>query len=146
MSHADRIAREEALTDALRIIADVVGNDNASAQVLHIIDAIKRLRANKPARVRMLTPIDYLSRVQELARAKWLTRHAEDPTIGRFEAVHAVDTPIGVLRLVTWRTEWRGGKPAWAGEYSLDDAPITIAEIRAAGLAQRPTTRKRRVA
>lgn len=137
MSHTARLARHDALTDALREADRVIGNRHASAMALQIIDAIKRLRDEKPARAALLEPVDYLSRVQEQARA------AVDVTgIG----YASVETPIGILTATTWRTTWRGKRgerEVWRSDYVLNREPITIAEIKEAGLAQRPRSRRR---
>lgn len=138
MSHTARIARHDALTDALREADRIIGDRHASAMALQIIDAIKRLRDEKPARVALLEPVDYLTRVQEAAQA------SADPAT-RVGAAK-VETPIGILTATTWRATWRGKRgerEVWRSDYSLDGEPITIAEIKEAGLAQRPTTRRR---
>lgn len=152
MTHAAALAREDAITDALRAVNDAIGGEQPTEQALRIIEAIKRLRADAPPRVMSTDRVDYLARVQEAARAAWVKRWPEGVKswsgwIGpNFDAIGSVETPIGVLRMVAWRTIWktnRGGRPAWAGEYYLNDKPITIAEIRAANLALRPATRNR---
>lgn len=140
MNVTTRLARHDALTDALREADRIIGSRHASAMALQIIDAIKRLRDEKPARVALLEPVDYLTRVQEAAQT------AADPAT-RVGAAK-IETPIGILTATTWRTTWRGKRgerEVWRSEYGLDGAPITIAEIKAAGLAQRPTKRRRRV-
>jgi len=144
MSHAYRIARDDALRDALRAADAVIGDHPATAQARQIIEAIKRLRDGKPVRVDRLEPIDYLTRLQEQAHAAWMRQHSSDKTGILHDATATVDTPLGQLQLTAWRTEWQGGRKAWAGEYALNSEPITIAEIRAAGLAQRATTRARK--
>ena len=148
MTPAARLAREDTITEALRVANDAIGDDVPTAQALRIIAALKRMRSDKPVRVIGGTGIDYLSRVQELARAAWLKTHSTDSIGPEHDAAAGIDTPIGRLRMTTWRQVWeskrRGRRIAWAGEYSLDDEPITIAEIRAMGLAQRPTTRLRK--
>lgn len=144
MSHAARIARDDALRDALRAADAVIGDQPATAQARQIIDALKRLRDGRPVRTDRIEPIDYLTRVQEQAHAAWQRRHASDKTGIANDATAQVVTPLGILQLTAWRTTWQGGRVAWAGEYALDGEPITIAEIKAAGLAQRATTRARR--
>lgn len=151
MRHADRLAREDAITDALRATDTAIGDEPPTPQALRIIGALKRLRADKPVRVVATAPVDYLSRVQEIARATWLKVHGENATTnftGSMTATAGLETPIGRLKMITWRVKWLlnggGEKIAWAGEYYLDDEPITVDEIRAAGLARRPTTRNRK--
>jgi len=146
MTVANKIAREDAITEALRAADLAIGDEAPTPQALRIIAALKRLRSGKAVRVSGTHRVDYLSRVQEAARAAWLARHGS--VFGpEHDAMAGVDTPIGRLRMVTWRTLWSGGargeRIAWAGEYYLDDEPITVAEIKDAGLAQRRTQRTR---
>lgn len=135
------IARDDAITEALRAATDALGDDEPTQQALHIIAAIKRLRS--PVRVTGSERVDYLERVQRAARAQWHATRKADEIGPVFAAVAGTDTPIGRLKAVTWRTTWRTGRVAWMTEYYLKDDPITLAEIRAAGLAQRPTMRCR---
>lgn len=146
MTVTARIAREDAITDALRAANDAIGNDAPTAQALRIIRAIKLLRAAEPARIAQLAVVNYMAQLQQTVQRSWLEKHG-DPDgykIGpEHDAVAGIDTPIGRFRAVTWRARWRTGRVAWASEYYLNDEPITVAEIEAAGLAQRPTTRNR---
>ena len=149
MNHTATLARDEAIADALRVATAVIGDEPASPQALKIIEAIKRLRAADPVQIEALSRINYMARLQDEARAMWAAHYSgKVATLGPFGPEHdviaGIDTPLGRFRVTTWRTRWRGGRIAWASEYYLNDAPITVAEIEAAGLAQRPTTRKRR--
>lgn len=151
MTHTATLARHDAFTESLRAADRVIGDEHATPQALQIIEAIKRLRDEKPARVASLNPVDYLTKVQEAARAEWLTKKAmfenqgdPDPIGPNYDATASIDTPLGCLTITTWRTRWNGDRIAWASEYSLSGEVITVAEIKAAGLAQRPTTRTRR--
>lgn len=139
MKHSDLTARYDALTDAIRVATDCIGDKNAQPQALAIIQALKRLRDDKPARVSSLNPVDYLEKAQTEARGKARFGAGNQPT----QAIGGVDTPLGRLICTTWRTVWKGGKEAWRSEYTLAGNPITVREIRDAGLAQRPTTRNR---
>jgi hypothetical protein len=151
MNHAAKLAREDALTEALRATDAAIGDEQPTDQALRIIEALKRLRSDGKARVPGLDRRDYLAEVQDAARLAWSMQHggkpAALPTGPGHDAVAGIDTPLGRLKMVTWRRPWngnlRGERIAWAGEYYLDDEPITVAEIKAAGLAQRPTTRNR---
>jgi hypothetical protein len=143
MTHADRLARSDALTEALRAIDLAIGNEPPEPQSLRIIAAIKRLRDDKPVRAALLDRIDYLERVQNEARARWRLRYKDDQIGAEFDISHTVDTPIGKLSITTWRELWNAVTLAWRSEYTLDGEPITVAEIREAGLAQRPTSRNR---
>ncbi|OJF89606.1 hypothetical protein AX761_24345 [Rhizobium sp. 58] len=158
-THAQKIARHEALAEALRALDEAIGDEEPTDQAFRVIAAIKRLRDGDPVRVASLSRIDYLSRLQTAAKGAWIEAPAKspfDPATLPFEgfdisgrehdAIAGIDTPLGRLRMVTWRRRWtgkRGERTAWAGEYYLNDEPITVAEIKAAGLAQRPTTRNR---
>lgn len=146
MTYAARMAREDAITDALRATNDAIGDEVPTPQALRIIEAIKRLRASQPVRVARLERVDYLERVQQAARAAWMKAHGNGVTGPEHDASAGIDTPIGRLTMTIWRRQWngkRGVRIAWAGEYYLNGEPITIAEIKEAGLAQRPTTRNR---
>lgn len=138
------LARDEAIADALRVATQIIGDEPASPQALKIIAAIKRLRAADPIKIAELSRVNYMAHVQADARTSWLHRHKVSAIGPEHDAVAGIDTPIGRFRVVTWRRGWRGGRIAWASEYYLNDEPITVAEIEAAGLAQRPTTRQRR--
>ncbi|MGX1353390.1 hypothetical protein AB7M49_007011 [Bradyrhizobium elkanii] len=144
------IARDEAIADALRVATQVIGDDIATPQALKIIAAIKRLRGSDPVKVAQLATVNYLERVQNAARAEWHTKKSllsnpGEECIGpSYDASAGIDTPLGRFRCTTWRRAWAGGRIAWASEYYLNDQPITVAEIAAAGLSQRPTTRQRR--
>lgn len=144
MTHTARLAREDAITEALRAADMAIGDEPPTDQALRIIAALQNLRSDQPARVTSLDRIDYLEHVQTAAQRAWQARHDRIVTGPDHDATAGIDTPIGRLKSVTWRRAWASGRIAWASEYYLNDAPITVAEIRAAGLAQRPTTRKRR--
>lgn len=144
MNLTTALAREAAVTEALRAIDEAIGDEPPGEQAFRIIAAIKALRPDRSAEVTELERIDYLEAVQRSARAAWNSRYAAGSLGPECDAVAGIDTPLGRLKTVTWRRLWRGGKIAWASEYYLGDDPVSIAEIRAAGLAQRPTTRNRR--
>ncbi|MFS2180209.1 hypothetical protein ACCC98_30360 [Rhizobium pisi] len=138
------LAHEAAIAEALRAVDEAIGDEPPSEQAFRIIAAIKALRPDRSAHVAELERIDYLETVQRSARAAWNRRYAAGSVGPECDAVAGVDTPLGRLKTLTWRRVWRGGKIAWASEYYLDDDPVSITEIRAAGLARRPTTRSRR--
>jgi hypothetical protein len=145
VNHAARLAREDAITEALRAINDALGDAEPTAQAFAIIDAIKRLRDGQPVRVTSTDRRDYMAEAQARARAEW--QRSQPATSPTHDATAGIDTPLGRLRVTTWRRLWRGEKGervAWASEYYLNDLPITVAEIRACGLAQRPTSRNRK--
>jgi hypothetical protein len=72
--------------------------------------------------------IDYVERVQVKARAA-----------GNAGGSASVKTPIGELTCMTWID---AGKRQ--SEYTLAGSRISVREMKALGLAQRPTTRNRR--
>jgi predicted outer membrane protein len=150
MNQTARLAREDAITDALRAVNAVIGEDDPTDQALAILAALKSLRDGKPARVPGTARIDYLRRVQDAAQRAWHDAHGTDLSVIGIEAdaEAIVDTPLGELSALVWRRAWqgaRGGRTAWASVYALDGEPITVAEIRNAGLAMRPTSRNRNV-
>ncbi len=142
MTIATRIDRESFITEALRAVDATLGDQPPTAQALAIIAALKRLRSATPVRVDMLQPTDYLERLQIAARAAWSEAHDFTDSGVEFDAIAAIDTPVGRFKAVTWRRA-KGDKFAWWTEYYLNDEPITMAEIKKAGLAQRPHTRNR---
>jgi len=147
MNHGQKIAREDAIADCLRAANEALGDAEPDDQAIAIMQAIAALRSDQPVAIPRLQPVDYLERVQEAARALWAMKHANDGVGPGMDAVAGVDTPLGRLKAVTWKRVWTGKKGQrviWASEYYLNDELISIAEIRAAGLAQRPTTRPRR--
>lgn len=145
-THAQKIARDEALAEALRALDEAIGDEPPTDQAFRIIAAIKRMRESVQVRVASLSRVDYLGRLQEAARLRWNSLYDTHEAGTEHDATAGIETPLGRLRMVTWRRAWAGQKGeriAWAGEYYLNDEPITVAEIKAAGLAQRPTTRNR---
>lgn len=146
MSVTARLARDEAIADALRVATAVIGDDAASPQALAIVAAIKRLRVADPIKIAALSRVNYLAQLQGIAHTLWWGHYAHDVTGPDRDVIAGIDTPIGRFRTTTWRRAWSNGRVAWASEYYLNDEPITVAEIEAAGLAQRPTTRQRRKA
>lgn len=142
MTHAASLARDEAITEALRAVNDAIGDEVPTQQALRIVEAVKRLRV--PVRVEGTKRVDYLGRVQHAVRVQWKGTRKPDEIGPEFDAVISVGTPLGFLKAITYRRQWSTGRIAWMTEYYLDDTPITIAEIRAAGLAMRPTTRRSR--
>ncbi|UVD55108.1 hypothetical protein NE852_13425 [Rhizobium sp. Pop5] len=144
MNLTTALARDAAVTEALRAVDEAIGDEPPGEQAFRIIAAIKALRPDRSPEVAELERVDYLETAQRSARAAWNSQYAAGSLGPECDAVAGIDTPIGRLKAVTWRRPWRNGRIAWASEYYLDDAPVSIAEIRAAGLAQRPTTRNRR--
>jgi hypothetical protein len=134
MNLTTALAHEAAIAEALRAVDEAIGDEVPGEQAFRIIAAIKALRPDRSAHVAELERIDYLEMVQRSVRAAWNSRYAAGSIGPECDAVAGVDTP----------RVWRGGKIAWASEYYLDDDPVSITEIRAAGLARRPTTRNRR--
>ena len=147
MTHAARMARDDTITEALRAVNDAIGNEEPTDQAFRIIAAVKALR--QPARVTSLARVDYLEKVQSEAQRAHIAAYGYEDSrnLGQaYDAIAGIETPLGRLKCLTWRRQWSDGRIAWASEYSLNDEPITVAEIKAAGLAQRPTTRNRQKA
>jgi len=134
MKHSDKLTRDETITSVLAAISDALGSDEPHEQSLRIIQTIRAMRDEG---IRIASPaMDYLRHVQELSR-----RAPGSPA--------SIRTPLGFLTATASPKAWRGKmgiRTAWVTEYALDGAPITLKEIRAAGLAQRPFTRSRRKA
>lgn len=148
MNITARLVRDDTITDALRAADKAIGNEPPTDQALRILAALKAMLADQPTRVVAGKRIDYLRMVQDQAQVAWHQEHGQGGALTGIEhdAAASVTTPIGRLRAIVWRRQWngsRGTRLAWASEYWLDEEPITIAEIRASGLAQRPSTRNR---
>lgn len=147
MTHATKLTRDDTITEALRAANDAIGQEEPTPQAFKIIAALKALRDPQPVRI-MSGGRDYLRQVQEAAQREWLGEYGmEDQVTGPFHVASAgITTPLGRLTCTTWRRKWsgkRGERITWASEYTLNDDPISIEEIKKAGLAQRPTTRNR---
>lgn len=82
--------------------------------------------------------IDYLERVQLKARQAWVDGRMSQTTK---TAVASTETPLGALICETWM---EAGKDRWQSTYTLAGEQITVRQIKALGLAQRPTTRERK--
>lgn len=144
MNLTTALARESVIADALRAIDEAIGDEPPGEQAFRIVAAIKALRPDRSPHVASLERVDYLEALQRSARTAWNSQYAAGSIGPECDAVAGLDTPLGRLKMVTWQRVWRGGRIAWASEYYLGDDPVSIAEIRAAGLAQRPTTRNRK--
>ncbi len=144
MTHAAKLARDDAITEALRAANDALGDEEPDAQAFKIFAALRALRDPKPIRA-PAGGIDYLARVQKAAQALWAAGVAQSGNPDA-EATAGLDTPLGRLTCTTRKRRWtgkRGTRSAWASEYALNGDPITLREIRDAGLAQKATTRNR---
>ena len=137
MRKKHELARDDFIAEALRTANDAIGDNEPTPQALAIIAALKSLRSPS---IRVTGGnVDYLGNVQQAARAAHNEEIAPAATAG-------ITTPLGRLKCTTFKRLWRGKRGervAWYSEYTLDDAPISVREIRDAGLAQRPTTRNR---
>lgn len=111
--------------------------DPASLAILsRMFTTLNREIAAVTGRVEGGERIDYLAMVQRNARASWRGG-------GGFEGVGSVatvKTPIGPLMCEACFTAER----KWLSTYYLNGERIAVREIKALGLAQRPTTRNRR--
>lgn len=136
---ASATIRDNTITECLRAVDREITSEPTFRE-LQIIAALKALRTDAPLRVTGDIRVDYLGSVQRAAQAA----HGGVEIGPEHSASAGMDTPLGRLRAVTWRAVWKAERIAWASEYYLNDEPITIAEIREAGLARRPKTRNRK--
>lgn len=143
MTIGSKLARDEFVTEALRHVETVLAGDRPTGQTLRIIEALKSMRPTSPVRVVSSNRVDYLGRVQMAAQMAWRCRHGRGTVGVENDASASVETPLGLLSATTYRREWKNGNQSWSTEYALAGEPITIRDIRAAGLAQRPTIRNR---
>lgn len=142
MKIAEQIVRADALTDALRAMQNIIGDADVQPQMLEAIRAIKALRAGYEVRVQTAERVDYLDRVQHVARTAWGEAYGGNGMRIDTEASGSVQTPLGALTATVWRQETSAGTQ-WKAHYSLDGKPISVRDIKLAGLAQRPTSRNR---
>lgn len=135
MTHRERLLLGGFVTKALRAVDQAIGDELPTDQALAIIKALKAMRTEAPKQ----TGVDYLERLQTAVRARYrfekitATMWSTEKTV-----TETIDTPAGPLTAKTYQVFG-----VWQTAYRLNGNSITIAEIRAAGLAQRPTTRKR---
>ncbi|WP_187399434.1 hypothetical protein [Bradyrhizobium paxllaeri] len=101
MNHTARLARDEAIAEALRVATQVIGDEPATAQALKIIAAIKRLRAADPVQVAALSRVNYMARLQDEARAMWTAHYGQGVTGPDHDVI--IDTPLGRFRTVRRR-------------------------------------------
>lgn len=143
MNLGERQAYENAVTEALRMANDALGDEQPTQQVLRVLEAVRSLRSDKPVVNPSTERIDYMERAVARARMEWSKAPAGES--GARRGIGGTDTPMGRLKAVTWRRDVisRPGKEFWHTEYYLDDQPISLREIREAGLARRPTIRRR---
>lgn len=144
MKPAGKLVREQVVTELLRGISGILGEEPPTLRELRIIAAVKSLRDEAVTRV-LVERVDYLEMVQKASHRAWWAAHGHATIITgpEHDAIAGVDTPLGRLKAITYRRQWKTGRTAWVTEYYLEDQPITIRDIRAAGLAQRPTMRNR---
>lgn len=138
-SIALRLAIDDWIVNALRGIDATLGDEPPGKQAMAIIRYLKELRDGNQIRNPEPHRVDYLEQAQNRAREDFGMRRDGSGT-------GHVDTPLGRLSCETWRKTWtgtRGTREVWESEYYLNADPITVAEIRAAGLARRPHIRNR---
>lgn len=132
-------AYRRGLKDARSIMVEATAEitDPASLSVLSkAFSMLNREIAGVTGRVEGGERIDYLAMVQRQARAAWRGGLAGSADAG---AAATVKTPLGPLMC-----EARMTAEGWFSEYYLNGERIAVREIKALGLAQRPTTRNRR--
>lgn len=146
-THAYKIARDETIQEVIRTLDAALSYVERDEEDIrrNVFATLKGMREGLPVVVRTLNRIDYLEKVQTEARAEHARSRPSD-NAKEYTASAVVETPIGKLGIITWQRTWRGARgerTAWASEYTLNGEPITLDEIRKAGLNQRPTTRNR---
>lgn len=145
MKLAERIIRERAIAECISAIHPLMGED-AGPDAYAMLEKLKALRDEAQATVAGGNPVDYLEMVQLRARKKHIASIDPDKIGREHSATEAVDTPLGELRCMTWKRPWVGDKRpriTWASEYTLAGDFVSVREIKAAGLAARPTSRNR---
>ena len=145
MKHAEKIIREATLTEAIRELHPLMGEE-PSPEAFAMLDRLKDMRDAAVATVASTARVDYLEQAQTAARRDHNVKHGRDKIGRAFMGTATVDTPLGQLECSTWLRPWDGEKRArvtWASDYMLAGNFISVREIKAAGLAQRPTTRNR---
>lgn len=136
MTLAERIAYETAIEDAIRAVSQ-----NCPTATVDVFNAMRGLLPDRPSRIVYSPPVNYLEQLQRAAHQAWYDAHGHGLEIHGVaaDAVAGLATPIGRLKAVIWRRKWagkRGARLCWSTEYYLDDEPVTLDEIRKAGLAK----------
>lgn len=136
MTLAERIAYETAVTDCIRAVSQSCPGAGAD-----VFAALRSTLPEKASRVLEPSPVNYLEQIQRLAQTAWYEKHGHGTGLhgAAADAVAGLDTPLGRFRAVIWRRPWagkRGERLCWSTEYYLNDEPVTLDEIRAAGLAK----------
>lgn len=117
------------MRDARSIMVEATAHmtDPDSVAILsRAFDALNREISALRGRIESVSRIDYLERVQLKAR-------------GEYGGVATENTPLGPLLCEATLIDGQ-----WHSEYYLNGERIAVREIKALGLAQRPTTRNRR--
>ncbi len=134
MTTVERAAYQRGM-EAARSAMVLATADVTEPAFLAVLSIAFRAVSEEIARVNGVVPaghrVDYLSMVQEAAR-----QNADEET-GVGGALQM--TPIGKLFC---GTEKRGD--SWRSWYKLNGERVTVRQIKALGLAQRPTTRVRK--
>lgn len=149
MTRASELTRDNAIRECLAAINVTIGEDAVHAQTMKVLRAIRALKSDAPMKI--AGTVDYVSMVQEQARAVWLKKYTAADFGSDLVTYGSVETPLGVLVLTTWRQAYHGAngrRVVWAGEYKLNDdhfsSPVTLKELKEMGLSPKPTTRRRR--
>lgn len=122
---------------SLMVEATAEITDPASLSILSkAFSMLNREIASVTGRVEGGERIDYLAMVQRQARAAWRSEGGFDG-VG---SVATVKTPLGPMMCEACFTS----EKTWQSTYYLNGERIAVREIKALGLAQRPTTRNRR--
>lgn len=134
MTPAERAAYQRGM-EAARSAMVLATADVTEPAFLAVLSRAFRAVSEEIARVNGVVPaghrVDYLSMVQEAAR-----QAAGDRESG---GIAGRVTPLGTLECGTCK---RGD--SWHSWYTLNGERVTVRQIKALGLAQRPTTRVRK--
>lgn len=136
MTLAERIAYEHAVEDCIRTVSQSCPGADAD-----VFEALRSVMPDKPSRIVYSTPVNYLEQLQRLAQRTWFEKHGHGSGLSgaTADALAGLDTPLGRFRAVIWRRPWagkRGERLCWSTEYYLNDEPVTLDEVKAAGLAK----------
>ena len=156
LTKSQRIARQKGIEEAIRTASRAVAGLQQDQEgrvpfdrVVEIFAAMKGLIKSNEY-ISLGEPVNYLMLVQQQAQAAYnLEFGKSDPDFAQMveaKGSAAEATPMGTLECVTWKKNWAGPKRqrrAWQSKYFLADEPVTISDIREAGLADNKIRRNR---
>lgn len=143
----EKLAREEGIIDARRVVLEIISEEGFDGTYMRrIVKAMREVQ--DPCLVLTIEArerVDWMTLSQRLAQQKYRKDHGISCIGFEYLTAAAVMTPAGPLRCETYRQEWKGPlitRVAWFSEFFLDEVYATRADLKRAGLADRPHSKK----